>query len=234
MIALYRKELRSTFTSWTGYVYLAVFSLISGFIFTTGNLLSQNGDIKSYFASICTVLVLLVPILTMRVFAEERKLRTLQLLFTMPLSLVDIVAGKFLATLTVFGIGLVPTLAYPVILASYGGVETAVVAGNYLGLLMLVSACIAIGLFVSALTENQLIAAVVTYALLLALWLLDTTGLESAAGTGVPHLAYLSLNRHFQAFTYGIFNPADIVFFASLTLLFLAFCVLTLDARKTA
>ena len=140
MIALYRKELRSAFTSWTGYIYLAVFSLISGFIFTTGNLLSQNGDIKSYFASICTVLVFLVPILTMRVFAEERKLRTLQLLLTMPLSLGDIVAGKFLATLTVFCIGLVPTLAYPLILAGYGSVELAVIAGNYLGLLMLVSA----------------------------------------------------------------------------------------------
>jgi len=233
MNAIYRKELRSTFTSWTGYVYLAVFSLISGFIFTTGNLLSLNADIKSYFGSICTVLVFLVPILTMRVFAEEHKLRTLQLLFTMPVSLGDIVAGKFLATLTVFCIGLVPTLAYPLILAWYGSFEGAVIAGNYLGLVLLVSACIAIGLFVSGLTENQLIAAVVTYALLLALWLPDMSGQDSAAGVS-RFLAYLSLNQHFKAFTYGIFDPADIVFFASLTLLFLAFCVLTLDARKTA
>lgn len=233
MNAIFRKELRSTFASWTGYVYLAVFSLFSGFIFTTGNLLSQNGDIKSYFASICSVLVFLVPILTMRVFAEERKLRTLQLLFTMPVSLGDIVVGKFLATLTVLCIGLLPTLAFPLVLAWYGNFEGAVIAGNYLGLIMLVSACIAMGLFISALTENQLIAAVVTYALLLVLWLPDMSGQDAAAG-GMRLLAYLSLNRHFTGFTHGIFDPADIVFFASLTLLFLAFCVLTLDARQTA
>ena len=234
MSAIYFKELKSYFTSMIGYIYLAAFLLISGFIFTTGNLLSQNGDIKSYFASISSVLTFLVPILTMRLFSEERKLRTLQLLFTMPVSLGEIVFGKFLATFTVFCIGLAVTLLYPLILAFYGTFEGMVVLGNYLGLIMLVAACIAIGLFISALTENQIIAAVVTYSLLLALWLLNSTGQNLIGGASGKYLRYLSLNMHFNEFTYGIFNPADMVFFLTVTLAFLGFAIVTIDRRRAA
>jgi len=232
MSAIYLKELRNYFTSMIGYIYLAIFLLISGFIFTTGNLLSQNGDIKSWFASIFSVLIFLVPILTMRLFSEERKMRTLQLLFTMPVSLGEIVLGKFLATLTVFGIGLAVTLVYPLILAFFGSVEGMVVVGNYLGMTLLVSACIAIGLFISALTENQIIAAVVTYAVLLGLWLLDTAGQNLIKGSPGKIVRYLSLNTHYSEFTYGILNPVDLVYYLTLTLLFLFFGVLVLEGRK--
>ncbi|MEO8408966.1 MAG: ABC transporter permease [Propionivibrio sp.] len=234
MKAIYLKELRGYFTSMIGYIYLAVFLLISGFIFATGNLLSQNGDIKSYFAAISSVLIFLVPLLTMRLFSEERKLRTLQLLFSMPVSLADIVFGKFLATLTVIGIGLAVTLLYPLILAIYGSFEALVVLGNYVGLSLLVAACIAIGLFISALTENQIIAAVVSYSVLLALWLLDSASQNVIGGAAGKYLRYLSLNAHFNEFAYGIFNPADLVFFVTLTLLFLGFSIMVIDGRKSA
>lgn len=234
MNAIYRKELRSYFTSATGYVYLAVFLAISGFIFSTGNLLSQNADIKAYFASISTVLIFLIPILTMRLMAEERKMRTLQLLLTMPISIGDIVLGKFLAALTVFALGLAGTLVYPLILALHGGVEAWVTAGNYVGLILLVSACIAIGLFISTLTENQIVAAVLTYVVLLGLSLLGSVGPGSHADGPWRQLRQLSLDQHFRNFSYGIFDPADMVFFVTVTLAFLAFSVLVIDARKSA
>jgi len=234
MSAIYLKELRSYFTSMIGYIYLSVFLLIGGFIFTTGNLLSQNGDIKSWFASIFSVLIFLVPILTMRLFSEERKMRTLQLLFTMPVSLGEIVFGKFLATLTVLGMGLAVTLLYPLILAFFGSVEAMVVVGNYLGMSLLVSTCIAIGMFISALTENQIIAAVVTYSVLLGLWLLDTAGQNLIKGSLGEVVRYLSLTTHYSEFTYGILNPADLVYYLTLTALFLFFSVLALEGRKSA
>jgi len=234
MKAAYLKELRAYFTSMIGYIYLSVFLLISGYLFTTGNLLSQNGDIKSYFASIFSIVIFLVPILTMRLFSEERKLRTLQLLYTLPVSIGGIVIGKFLATLSVFCIGLAITLLYPLILAWFGSVEGMVVLGNYLGMIILVSACIAIGLFISALTENQIIAAVMTYSVLLALWLLDSAGQDIVKGLPGKMVSYLSLNAHYREFTYGILNPAGMMYFITLTALFLVFSIMVIDARKTA
>lgn len=234
MRAVFTKELRTYFTSMIGYIYLSIFLLISGYIFVTGNLMSQNGDIKSYFASIFSIVIFLVPILTMRLFSEERKMRTLQLLFTMPISIGGIVVGKFLATLSVFCMGLAITLVYPLILAWFGSVEFMVVAGNYFGMIMLVSSCIAIGLFISALTENQIIAAVLSYSVLLALWLLDTAGQDIVKGQPGKFVSYLSLNTHYREFTYGIFNPAGMVFFLTLTTLFLVFSIMVIDGRKTA
>ncbi|MGD9941334.1 MAG: ABC transporter permease [Clostridia bacterium] len=232
MIAVYIKELRAYFTSMIGYIYLSVFLLISGYIFSTGNLMSQNGDIKTYFASIFSIVIFLVPILTMRLFSEERKMRTLQLLFTMPVSITGIVIGKFLATLSVFCMGLAVTLLYPLILAWFGSVEGLVVLGNYFGMIILVSACIAIGLFISALTENQIIAAVLSYSALLALWLLDSAGQNIVKGIPGKFVTYLSLNTHYREFTYGIFNPAGLVFFLTLTALFLIFSIMVVDGRK--
>lgn len=234
MGAIYRKELRSYFTSVTGYVFLAVFLVISGFIFSTGNLLSQNADIKSYFASISTVLIFLIPILTMRLLAEERRMRTLQLLLTMPISIGDIVIGKYLAALTVFALGLAATLVYPMVLAWHGSIEPWVTAGNYTGLLLLVSACIAIGLFISALTENQIVAAILTYGVLLALSLAGSVGLGAQADGPLRYLRQLSPDHHFRNFAFGIFDPADVVYFVTVTAAFLAFSALTIDARKSA
>ncbi len=225
MRAIYVKELRQYFTSMIGYTYLTVFLLISGLIFTRGNLLSQSGDIKSYFAAISQIVIFLIPVLTMRLFSEERKMRTLQLLFSMPVSLAGIVWGKFLATLTIFCAGLACTLLYPLIISFYGSLELMVVLGNYAGMILLVSACISIGLFISTLTGNQIISAAASYSVLLVLRLLDSTG---------GPLRYLSLDAHFRDFTYGIFNPASIVFYLTTSGLFLLLSVIVIDGRKTA
>ncbi len=232
MFSIYIKELKQYFWSMIGYVFLALFILVCGVYFVLGNLLAQNGDIKVFFANIFTILLFLMPILTMRLFAEERRMRTLPLLFSLPVSVSSIVLGKFFATLTVFLIGLGSTLVYPFILQYYGVLDILVTIGNYVGLGLLVAAFIAIGMFISALTEKQIIAAIGSYSLLLALWLLDSfAGFVNIGGIRTV-INHLSLSYSFKEFTFGIFNPVSIVYFISVTIFFLFMCTLTLKYKR--
>lgn len=234
MVSIYIKELKQYFKSMIGYIFLGIFLLICGFYFTTGNLLSQNGDIKIFFSSIFSILIFLTPILTMRLFSEERKMKTQQLLFTMPISIQSIVIGKFLATLTVFGIGMTITILYPLILVYYGSYDIMVTLGNYVGIMLLISSFIAIGIYISTLTENQIVAAVISYCVLLGLWLIDSVGIFVAKGLLRTTLNYISLSNNFREFTLGIFNPANIIYYISITVFFLFLSILVLENRKTS
>ena len=215
-----------------GYVFLALFILVCGVYFVLGNLLGQNGDIKVFFANIFVILLFLIPILTMRLFAEERRMRTLLLLFSLPVAVEGIVLGKFLATFSVFLLGLLSTLVYPLLLQYYGSLDVLAALGNYVGLGLLVAAFIAIGMFISALTEKQIIAAIGSYALLLVLWLLDSFSGFVRIDIVQQILNHLSLSYSFREFTYGIFNPVSIVYFLSITWFFLFLCSLVLKNKR--
>lgn len=232
MGAIYVKEMKQYFHSMIGYIFLTIMLLISGFLFTSGNLMSQNGDIKTFFASLFNILIFIIPILTMRQFSEERKLKTLQLLFTLPLSVGSIVLGKFLAILSITGIGLSVTLIYPVILAFFGSFAFMVTLGNYLGIILLVSSISALGLFISTLTENQVVSAITSYGVILILWLVDS--LTPYAGSSVlkRFLNIFSLKGNYIEFSYGILNPASILYFLSLTALFLMLSIISLESRR--
>ena len=232
MRAVFFKELNHYFTSLTGYIYLSIQLLFCGIIFTSGNLLTQNSDIKSFFSSVFSVLVFLVPLLTMRQFSEEKKMRTHQLLFTLPLSTEGIVAGKFLATLMVAAVGLAATLVYPLILGFYGSFQPLVTIGNYTGILLLLSAVIAIGLFVSSASENQVISAILSYAVIIFLWLTDSLAPLILGGRLAAIIDIFSLRGNYIEFTFGIFNPAALLFYLAVTLLFLFYTVVVLDSRR--
>ncbi|MEG1271205.1 MAG: ABC transporter permease, partial [Ruthenibacterium sp.] len=176
MRAVYKKELSQYFNSMVGYVYLAIFLFLSGYYFVVGNLLAGNGDIRNYFSSIITVVMFLLPMLTMRSFAEERKMRTEQLLLASPVSSAGVVMGKYLAVLSVFALGVLFTLLYVLVLALFGQFDIWVILGNYLGIFIAASSFIAIGMLLSALTENQVVACVITYCTLLCLWLVGYAG----------------------------------------------------------
>ena len=157
-----------------GYVYLGIFLLISGGYFAVYNLLQGSGDIRNFFSLLMSTVMFLLPMLTMRTYSEERKMRTDQLLLGAPIRSIDVAAGKFLAVLTIFSVGMVFTLLYVMVLAILGQFNLLMVVGNYLGMLVSASAFIAIGMFVSALTENQIIACIVRYAVMLGLWIIGT------------------------------------------------------------
>lgn len=232
MRAVFFKELNHYFTSLTGYIYLSVQLLFCGIIFTSGNLLAQNSDIKTFFSSVFSILVFLIPLLTMRQFSEEKKMRTHQLLFTLPLSTEGIVMGKYLATLTVAAVGLAATLLYPLILGLYGSFQPLVTLGNYTGILLLLSAVIAVGLFVSSLNENQVISAILSYAVIIFLWLADSLAPLLMGGRLNETINTFSLRKNYLEFTFGIFNPAALLFYMLITLMFLFFTVVVLDSRR--
>ena len=162
MSAVYRKEMRQYFHSVIGYVFLAIFLFINAFYFLLQNLLTRSGDITDYFQATITLEMFLMPMLTMRSFSEEKKQKTDLLLYTMPVDCGHVVLAKFLAAESMFLLGLAVTLAFPVILALCGSVQVWITLGNYIGIILLMSTFIAIGIFVSALTENQIVSAVIS------------------------------------------------------------------------
>lgn len=231
MGGIIKKELRQYFKSMTGYVFIAMFLVITGFYFVAGNLMSQDGDIRTFFASIFPVVVFLIPILTMRSYSEEKKQRTDELLLTSPIRITWVIGGKFCATMLVFLLALGITLLYPVVLAALGVSDPLVTAGNYLGMILMASSFVSIGLFVSVQTENQLVAAAVTYALLLLLYLMGSVK-SFAGGVAGELMSFMAIASHFEEFTYGIFNIANVIYFISITALFLFFSVYSLESKR--
>jgi len=173
MLAVMIREFRAYFQSITGFVFMGFFLLISGFFFTLMNLLQSSPDYTSVLGSITFVFLLVVPILTMRLMTEETRQKTDQLLLTSPLRITDIVLGKYLAAQAVFLMTLVITILYPILLSFVGRIAAMEVIGAYIGFFLLGSAFIAVGLFISSLTDNQVVAAVVTFSALLFMWILD-------------------------------------------------------------
>lgn len=173
MLAIFKKELRSYFTSMVGYLFIGFFLAIVGIYFMAYNLQGGYANFEYVLNSMVFVFVILVPILTMRLLAEEKRQKTDQLLFTSPLSVSKIVIGKYLAVLTVFISAMVITMFYPLILSKYGTVSFKLAYTGILGFILVGAAYLAIGLFLSALVESQAIAAVITFVVLLITYLMQ-------------------------------------------------------------
>ncbi len=232
MGGVYRKEIGHYFRSMTGYVYIAMFLAVSGALFMTGNLLSQNGDIRSFFSSATSAVVLLLPILTMGVFAEERRQKTDELLLSSPLRFSSLVLGKFLSTFTVFLVPLAATGAYPLLLLRFGASSPMVTLGCYLGFALLGMSLIAIGMFLSLLTDSQFMAAVLTWALFALLLMLDSAAGYSGSAFLSALLRFAALTGHYRGFSYGVFHLSEAVYYLSVTALFLFLCVHALERRR--
>ena len=173
MLAILTRELKSYFQNITGFIFMGFFLLLSGIFYTLINLLNRSPQFNAVLGNITFIFLLVVPILTMRLLSEERKQKTDTLLLTNPISITGIVLGKYFAALSVFLMTLLVTVLYPILLGSVGTIAVSEIAGGYIGVILLGSSFIAVGLFISSLTDNQVIAAVVTFAVLLFLWFLD-------------------------------------------------------------
>ena len=221
MKAVYRKEMRQYFHSVIGYVFLAIFVFINAFYFLLQNLLTRSGDITDYFRATITLEMFLMPMLTMRSFSEEKKQKTDLLLYTVPVDCSQVVLAKFLAAETMFLLGLAVTVAFPVILAMCGSVQIWITLGNYIGIILLMSSFIAIGIFVSTLTEHQIVSAIISYVLIFALWY--SYGLGSAIQNPMllQLLNKLSLMQMYYELALGILNSAGIALNLAITASFL-------------
>ncbi|MCL1864152.1 MAG: ABC transporter permease [Defluviitaleaceae bacterium] len=183
MLAIYKKEMRTYFTNMMGYVFLAFLLLLIGIFFTLLNVRSLDGNFHFVLANVTVFFFILVPVLTMRLFSEEIRQKTDQLLFTSPLTVTGIVLGKFFAALSLFLIGVIATIVMPLLLLSYGELPVAQIVGTYIGFVLLGAACIAVGVFVSVLTESQIIAAVGSMGAIFVMFLIDAIAVSMPVST---------------------------------------------------
>jgi ABC-2 type transport system permease protein len=173
MLAVMMKELRTYFLTPLGYIFMGFFLLISGIFFALGNLFPMSSNYNSLLSTITFIFMIVVPILTMRLISEESRQKTDQLLLTSPLKVFEMVIGKYLAAVIVFLATILITVIYPIIMNFHGIISISEIIGGYIGFFLLGSSFIAIGLFISALTDNQVSAAVISFSALLFIWLLE-------------------------------------------------------------
>jgi len=213
--ALLMKEERAIFSSPIAYATLATYLLLMGYTFTAVLFLNRTGELVRVFFQAAVLFLLIVPIVTMRLFAEERRTGTLELLLTSPVKEVEIVLAKFLAGLSLPVVMLALTASYAVVLGVYGDPDWGPIYSGFLGLLLLAAALTAIGLLVSGLTSNQIVAAVVAMGLGILLWMIDTLGylLPDPFDAIVTHF---SLVAHFTPFATGAMFLSDVGFFLTI------------------
>lgn len=227
------KEFRSHLTSPTAYIVTFVFLLLTGTFFST--YLTGTGytdtSIRGFLDPGNLLLLLFAAILTMRLLAEEKKLGTWELLLTAPVRDTEIVLGKYLGSLGVLLVMLALTLYYPLLLIWFGDPDIGPIVTSYLGLILLGSSALAIGLFASSVTSNQIVAAVVAGGILFALWFVGlATGLVPE--TVGDLLAYVSLMGHFADFTRGIIDTRAIIYYLSITAMFLFLTVRSIETGR--
>jgi ABC-2 type transport system permease protein len=227
MKAIYLKELYAFFGSLIGYLVIGVFLILSGlFLFVFDgefNLLNAGyADLQTFFNLTPWIMLFLIPALTMKSFADEQKTGTIELLLTMPFKDYQITLGKFFSALTLVVIALLPTIIYVYIINQYSlfenPVDFGVIYGSYFGLIFLVSAYISIGLFCSALNSNQIVAFILTILVCFFIFY----GFEALSSfESLQWLSFLSMKSHYDSINKGVIDTRDLVYFLSISALFL-------------
>ena len=233
MLAVYKKEMRSYFTSVIGYVFLVIYLALAGAVFCYTTLFSMSSDVTSFYTFMLLISSVMLPLLTMKSFSEERKAKTEQLLLTSPVSIIGIVSGKFLAAYTVFAACMIINSLYFFILVSYTSLKVAVLIGNLVAILLVGMVYIAIGLFVSSLTENQLSAAIGTIAIILVFLAIGLVGSLIPADYAIRYVFdFISIFSRFQGFTAGYLDIAALIYYLSVAFIFLYLTVRIYDRRR--
>ena len=225
--------MRSYFTGVIGYVFLVLFLALGGGIFCLTTLFAMSAEVSNFFTYMLIFSAVILPLLTMKSFSDERKAKTEQLLLTAPVSITGMVLGKFLAALTMFAGALFVNSLYFLILYRYAEVKTAHLIGNFVALLLVGMTFIAIGVFVSSLTENQLTAAVGTMAIIL---LFLGIGIINSLLPASFWLRYVfdcvSIFTRFQTFVNGYFDLSSLLYYVSVTVVFVYLTIRVYDRRR--
>ena len=214
VIRICNKELKDYFISPIAYIVISIFLLVTGWFFFTTFFYYNQADLRNFFNLLPITFSFLIPAVTMRLFSEELNVGSYEMLLTLPVTFKDILLGKFLAGVLFVAAALVPTFAYPIFIAFMGQLEWGPVAGGYLGTLLLGASFVAVGLFASSLTRNQIIAFIVGMAICFTLTLIDKM-LFFFPGPLLGVVGYLGADFHFQNIAKGIIDSRDIVYFSS-------------------
>jgi ABC-2 type transport system permease protein len=248
---IYKKELRLYFTSTVAYIVLAIFLLLTGILFSAmfkgfaraSMQMAMNPQmggrdfnvtdwvLRNLLGNFSIILLFLLPLVTMRLFAEERRSGTIELLLTYPVRDGAVLAGKYLAALTMYAVMIAGTLAYPAMLFAFARVEWGAVLTGYIGLLLMGAMFLAVGIFISSLTENQIVAAVVTIGILLTFWIVGWMA-DFAGGQFGAVLTHLSIIEHNDTFAKGVLDTKDVIYYLNFTALALFLALRSLEARR--
>jgi ABC-2 type transport system permease protein len=231
ILAIARKEVRSYFASPIGYVIIGFFMLMFGWFFFSilwffaqqsmqmggfggGSTNVNEGMIRHVLLNVAVIILFVMPIVTMRTYAEEKRSGTMELLLTSPVTDLEIIMGKFLGSMALYAVILAVTFLDIGLLFVYGNPEFLPVLAGYLGLLLMGGCFLAVGLFISSLTKNQIVAAVATFATFLMFWVISWAA-ESAGPTARQVITYLSITDHFEDFSKGIIDTKHVVYYLS-------------------
>ncbi len=237
MVAIWKRELQNYFLTPIGYVFMGVFLLVGGVFFFLYNIASASSSLETLFGNMSYLFMLVMPILTMRLLSEEKRNKSDQLLLTSPLSIGDIVMGKFLAAVTVLFATMVLMLVYVIVICCYSTPYAGMIVSNYLGFFLLGCCYVAIGVLMSALTENQVSAAVLTFGINLLLQIFESVSTQIT----IPTLGFINLNavfswfslyRRYYQFTAGILSIANVVYYVSFCGIILFLAVRVIDKRR--
>jgi ABC-2 type transport system permease protein len=227
-----KREFRSNFDSPIAYVVIALSLLFVGWFFFRDYWTINRATVGPLFMWLPWAFVFpIIPAITMRLFAEEKRTGTIELLITMPVRDRDVVLGKFFATLGLIAVLLLLTLTYPLSVSRIGNLDWGPVGVGYIGLLLEASAAIAIGLFFSSITENQIVAFMLTFCTLLALWAVDYLSADTNGFAG-HFISFVSFQRRLSPFSRGLFDLRNAIYFLSVTAFFLLSTTRSLESRK--
>ena len=248
-LAIYRKEIGHYFVSPIAYVVVGLFLMLCAFFFDSYIASAMQYSIQmqlqglptfdvpsqvmsGFFGVVSLFVLFFLPMLTMGVYAEERKRGTMELLMTSPITEIQIVLGKFFASLTLLALMLLPTASYVAYMDMHSDPVPPwrILIAGYAGVLLLGAALLALGSFISSLTENQLIAAVLTFAAFLMVWVIDIG--RNAPGTAGGVLQYLSVIHHYDDFTRGIIDTSSLIYYGSFIFLFLFLTIRSVDSMR--
>ena len=226
------RELKGYFNSPVAYVILTLFLLICGWFFSSGLFLVNTADLRDLFSVVIPLSFLFfVPAITMRSIAEEKKSGTLELLVTLPVRDAEIIVGKYLAALLLLACALLLTLSYPLTLGILGDPDGGAVACGYLGLLLMGGSYLAIGIFTSGLTQNQIVAFITGFVIIFAFFMLDKVVIFFP-GPIASVFEYLSVTYHLENISRGVIDTRDVIYFLSMIVVFLFLAVRTLESRR--
>lgn len=232
MIAIFKREMKAYFTSPIGYVYICAYLFAMALFFKMNLLDMGTSNVVYFFGSSLIVYMFLVPILTMRLFSEEKKSKTDQILLTSPVSVTGIVLGKFLAALSVYTIALALTSVSIIFAAHYGTVSLGLTIGNYIGILFLGMAFVAIGCFLSAVTESQVVAAVLSFTVLMSLYFMDTLANSINSAFLSKIIDFISVYERYTDFTTGLFSLSSIIYYISIAVIFVFLTIRIIEKRR--
>ena len=250
---IFLNEIKSYFTSPVAYVVITIFLIITGYFFYSllgvfsmvsfqaetnpmlarqYNLLNLNESVvRPLFGNISMIMLLMTPLLTMRLLAEEKKSGTMELLLTFPVKDIEVLLGKFFASLGVFSVMLIASLIFPILLFYLGEPELGPIITGYIGLFLLGTAFISLGIFTSSLTENQIIAATISFGVLLLFWLLSYSKIFASPGLAA-FISYVAITDHLDSLAKGVLDTEDLIYYLNFTLVFLFLTLRSIESRR--